>query len=80
MNAIQQLANRVKSKADVTRWLSRPNNGTTDAWEHHLRESFASQFRQTDRAPPEILRDLDREQFNARKVVDTFDEYHGGAE
>ncbi len=66
MNAIQQLANRVKARADASRWLSRENNGTTDAWEQHLRENFANQFHQTERTPADILA--------------SFDEYHGGAE
>jgi hypothetical protein len=65
MNAIQQLATRVKAKADVSRWLARPNNGTTDAYQQHL-DSFANQFHQTERTPADIMA--------------SFDEYHGGAE
>jgi len=81
MNAIQMLADKIKGTVsdDVSRWLSRENNGTTDAYKQHLAENFAKQFHQTERTPSEILRDLEREQFKARKVVDTFDEYHGGA-
>lgn len=52
-------------KETAMRWLSKPNNGTTDAYQQHL-DGVDTGFEKTERPQVDILA--------------LFDEYHGGAE
>lgn len=56
LNPIQMIADRVRMSPDAQRWLSRANNGTTDAYQEHLKQF---DHPKSDRDPAEILATFD---------------------
>jgi hypothetical protein len=56
MNPIQLLANLRRMSPEAQRWLSRDNNGTTDAYTEHLKQF---DHPKSDRDPAEILASFD---------------------
>lgn len=56
MNPIQLLANLRRLTPEAQRWLSRDNNGTTDAYRDYLKQF---DHPKSDRDPAEILAAFD---------------------
>lgn len=84
MNPIQLLANLRRLTPEAQRWLSRTNNGTTDAYQEHLRlvlNSFEEFHAEA------IMASIDDEWKHGIGMLQVgedgvqhipFDEYHGG--
>lgn len=56
MNPIQMIADRIRMSSDAQRWLSRANNGMTDAYRDYLKQF---DHPKSDRDPAEILAAFD---------------------
>lgn len=79
MNPIQLLANLRRLTPEAQRWLSRTNNGTTDAYQEHLQSVAIGTFEEYHAEA--MMAAMDDAWLHGVGVLDVpFDEYHGGAE
>lgn len=79
MNPIQLLANLRRLTPEAQRWLSRDNNGTTDAYQEHLQSVAIGTFEEYHAEA--MMAAMDDAWLHGVGVLDVpFDEYHGGAE
>lgn len=79
LNPIQMIADRIRMSPDAQRWLSRANNGTTDAYQEHLQSVAIGTFEEYHAEA--MMAAMDDAWLHGVDVLDvSFDEYHGGAE